>query len=37
MTGRFYGPNANELGGVFRGTYNGDKVMGAFGARQIKN
>ncbi|EEP66634.1 transferrin-binding protein-like solute binding protein [Kingella oralis] len=37
MTGHFYGPNANELGGVFRGTYNGDKVMGSFGARQIKN
>lgn len=37
MTGRFYGPNANELGGVFRGTYNDEKVMGSFGARQIKN
>ena len=37
MTGRFYGPNANELGGVFRGKYNGEKVMGSFGARQIKN
>lgn len=37
MTGRFYGPNAEELGGVFRGKYNGENVMGSFGARQIKN
>ena len=32
MKGRFYGPNAEEIGGVYNGRDGNNGIMGAFGA-----